>query len=84
MMRKRLYQHPPSKISIERLNEVTVDENLLRYEMPNCAICQDRFEKDMILKKMPCNHLCHSQCLLIWLEGCNTCPLCRYELETEV
>merc|ERR1719502_1188292 len=48
-----------------------------------CSVCQETFacgEKNV--KKLPCGHLFHKDCILPWLEQHNTCPVCRFELPT--
>ena len=35
------------------------------------------------IRLMPCGHIFHECCLFQWLKDNNTCPVCRYELETE-
>ncbi|XP_019369943.1 PREDICTED: E3 ubiquitin-protein ligase RNF181 [Gavialis gangeticus] len=48
-----------------------------------CPVCLLEFEEDECARKMPCEHLFHSACLLPWLGKTNSCPLCRYELPTD-
>ncbi|CAD6198544.1 unnamed protein product [Caenorhabditis auriculariae] len=38
-------------------------------------------EKDVLLR-MPCKHVYHEKCLLMWLDKTNTCPSCRHALKT--
>jgi len=35
------------------------------------------------IRLMPCGHIFHESCIFQWLKDNNTCPVCRYELETE-
>ncbi|KAK1387283.1 RING-type E3 ubiquitin transferase [Heracleum sosnowskyi] len=74
---------PASKNAVEGLPDVVVDDKLLGSDLAQCAVCQDDFEKDMVVKQMPCKHVYHSECLLPWLELHNSCPVCRYELPTD-
>uniref|UniRef100_A0A7M4DV09 E3 ubiquitin-protein ligase RNF181 n=1 Tax=Crocodylus porosus TaxID=8502 RepID=A0A7M4DV09_CROPO len=48
-----------------------------------CPVCLLEFEEDECARKMPCEHLFHSACLLPWLGKTNSCPLCRHELPTD-
>ncbi|QCD85241.1 E3 ubiquitin-protein ligase RING1-like [Vigna unguiculata] len=54
------------------VNEVKRDEV--------CAVCMERFSRrneEGEKKRVPCGHVYHSSCITIWLEHCNSCPLCR-------
>ncbi|XP_060106788.1 E3 ubiquitin-protein ligase RNF181 [Heteronotia binoei] len=48
-----------------------------------CPICLLEFEEDEVVRKMPCEHFFHKDCILPWLGKTNSCPLCRYELPTD-
>ncbi|XP_005279307.1 E3 ubiquitin-protein ligase RNF181 [Trachemys scripta elegans] len=48
-----------------------------------CPVCLLEFEEDEGARKMPCEHLFHSGCILPWLGKTNSCPLCRHELPTD-
>lgn len=74
---------PASKTAVEGLPDIVVDDKLLGSDSAQCAVCQDDYEKDMVVKQMPCKHVFHSECLLPWLELHNSCPVCRYELPTD-
>ena len=49
----------------------------------DCSICQDPFEVDQSVYKLPCRHIYHVDCVTSWLQQRNTCPLCRLELPKE-
>ena len=74
---------PASRTAVEGLPDVVVDDKVLGSDLAQCAVCQEDFEKDMVVKQMPCKHVYHSECLLPWLELHNSCPVCRYELPTD-
>ncbi|CAE8588931.1 unnamed protein product, partial [Polarella glacialis] len=46
----------------------------------NCAICRDTFVAGDEIRQLPCNHEFHGDCILLWLKGQNTCPICRWQL----
>ncbi|KAF5739722.1 E3 ubiquitin-protein ligase [Tripterygium wilfordii] len=65
--------------SIEGLEKVRVEKGLMGLEN-SCPICLDEFEIWSEATKMPCNHFFHSNCIEMWLEKSNVCPLCRYKM----
>ena len=49
-----------------------------------CAICLDEFEDgDMLNVQGLCPHLFHKDCLIMWLERHDACPICRREMVTD-
>ncbi|EPS73974.1 hypothetical protein M569_00782, partial [Genlisea aurea] len=74
---------PASKSAVQALPNVKVDEELLKSELAQCAVCKDAFELDTVVKQMPCKHVYHQDCIFPWLELHNSCPVCRYELPTD-
>ncbi|XP_068082728.1 E3 ubiquitin-protein ligase RNF181 [Anabrus simplex] len=48
-----------------------------------CPVCLKDHEVGEKLKVLPCEHEFHAECILMWLEKTNTCPLCRHELPTD-
>ncbi|CAJ1937044.1 unnamed protein product [Sphenostylis stenocarpa] len=45
-----------------------------------CSVCMEGFTRDNRdgeNKRVPCGHVFHSKCITLWLEHCNSCPLCR-------
>lgn len=47
-------------------------------KFPECSICREKFESDMIVKILPCNHWFHKECITEWLTKYHhKCPLCR-------
>jgi len=75
---------PASKKAIEQLPTIMVQQEDLADENNRaCCICLEPNNIKDRVKRLPCAHIFHEQCILSWLRNTNTCPVCRYELETE-
>lgn len=76
---------PPAKTSvIASLPIVTITaDDLLEEANKECAVCLDDQSLGKRACKLPCGHLFHKQCVASWLEKHCTCPVCRFELETD-
>lgn len=49
-----------------------------------CAICLDEFEDgDLLNAQGECPHLFHKDCLIMWLERHDVCPICRRQMVTD-
>lgn len=49
--------------------------------LADCCCCSDAFGPDKEIKKTPCGHYFHEECLGRWLRVSTTCPICRKDLE---
>ncbi|XP_042331817.1 E3 ubiquitin-protein ligase RNF181 [Sceloporus undulatus] len=73
---------PAAKKAVDALPSVRVTPSQAD-KSPKCPVCLLEFEEEETVRKMPCQHLFHSGCLLPWLGKTNSCPLCRHELPTD-
>jgi len=80
---------PLCKKFLEELEEITIDND---NENKTCSICLEELKEGDKVIKLPCNaqpHYFHStkseECdgIIPWLEGNNTCPVCRCEFPEE-
>ncbi|CAF3347192.1 unnamed protein product [Rotaria socialis] len=46
-------------------------------EENKCSICMDNYEKNQTLRRLPCLHRYHKDCIDNWLKKSNLCPICR-------
>jgi hypothetical protein len=42
-----------------------------------CSICLMEVGKEEAMRRLPCGHCFHVDCIDTWLQQCNNCPLCR-------
>jgi len=49
-----------------------------------CCCCCEPFDAEREIKKTPCTHYFHEECLEKWLRVSTTCPLCRKDLQEAV
>jgi hypothetical protein len=71
---------PAASLKAQRsLREVTHKES----NDAACPVCAEDFRRRERLLEMPCGHSFHPVCLQTWLRETNSCPVCRFELETE-
>ncbi|XP_030759087.1 E3 ubiquitin-protein ligase RNF181 [Sitophilus oryzae] len=69
---------PASKAAVEALKD-----ELISHEGTQCPVCLKEYNNGETVKKMPCEHKFHPECILPWLSKTNSCPLCRHELPTD-
>lgn len=75
---------PASKSVVDDLPVVEItSEELSNGNVIVCAICKDDIVVEEKVKRLPCRHYYHGECIIPWLGIRNTCPVCRYELPTD-
>eukprot|EP00761_Pharyngomonas_kirbyi_P006852 gb/GECH01006861.1/.p1 GENE.gb/GECH01006861.1/~~gb/GECH01006861.1/.p1 ORF type:complete len:145 (+),score=45.25 gb/GECH01006861.1/:1-435(+) len=81
---RRMMGHrpPASKTAVRQLEVEIISDKQIK-EGLNCIVCQDEYQLNELVKKMPCEHIFHPKCLDMWLEKDNSCPTCRTEILTD-
>lgn len=49
-----------------------------------CTICLSEFEDFEDVRRLPCMHLFHVECVDQWLSSNKRCPICRVDIETHL
>lgn len=49
-------------------------------EVDSCVVCHEAYKDNDDIIELPCKHVFHETCIVPWLEGHNTCPVCRHTL----
>lgn len=50
----------------------------------NCVICICNIEENEKIRKLPCHHIFHDECIMTWLSNHSTCPICKISLKDNV
>ncbi|XP_007896189.1 E3 ubiquitin-protein ligase RNF103 isoform X1 [Callorhinchus milii] len=51
--------------------------NMLRCS--ECVVCLENFQTGCLIMGLPCSHVFHQQCIVVWLVGGrHCCPVCRW------
>lgn len=75
---------PPAALKVvEDLPFVEFTAEELSNEDVVCAVCKDNIVLEDKVRRLPCCHYYHQDCIVPWLSIRNTCPVCRYELPTD-
>ncbi|XVE70809.1 hypothetical protein DITRI_Ditri10aG0100200 [Diplodiscus trichospermus] len=76
---------PASKEVVAKLPVITLTEEILAKfgSDAECAICKENLVVGDKMQELPCKHTFHPPCLKPWLDEHNSCPVCRYELQTD-
>jgi len=46
----------------------------------NCPICLEEYTEEDVLRKMPCDHYFHQDCIDPWMEKHSDCPICKQNI----
>ncbi|KAG4096239.1 hypothetical protein H8356DRAFT_1682320 [Neocallimastix lanati (nom. inval.)] len=68
-----------SKKVLKRFNSILYNpsEEVSEEDAPMCSICMENYKPGTRIKRLPCNHEFHPECITPWLETNNSCPICR-------
>ncbi|KAJ8774854.1 hypothetical protein K2173_018113 [Erythroxylum novogranatense] len=67
---------PVCWFDIESLEKVVVHEK----QDDTCSICLGKIKAGGRVTRMPCKHMFHDNCIVLWLTLKHRCPLCRFAM----
>eukprot|EP00493_Phyllostaurus_siculus_P022305 UN22637 len=47
------------------------------FGLESCAICLEEYESNHEVRRLPCGHVFHTECVDIWFDSSINCPLCK-------
>lgn len=62
--------------NIQKLPHVEVSPEEVSKNL-QCSVCMEDFKCRELVRKLPCHHLYHTDCIVPWLKMHATCPICR-------
>ncbi|KAM9385680.1 LOW QUALITY PROTEIN: E3 ubiquitin-protein ligase RNF115 [Pholidichthys leucotaenia] len=71
---------PAEKEMISSLPTVCISQEQTDCRL-GCPICREEYSLGESVRKLPCLHYFHSDCIVPWLELHDTCPVCRKSLD---
>ncbi|XP_073340491.1 E3 ubiquitin-protein ligase RNF115 isoform X2 [Pagrus major] len=71
---------PAEREMISSLPTVCISEEQTDCRL-ECPVCREEYSLGEFVRKLPCLHYFHSECIVPWLELHDTCPVCRKSLD---
>ncbi|XP_034401208.1 E3 ubiquitin-protein ligase RNF115 isoform X7 [Cyclopterus lumpus] len=71
---------PAEKEMISSLPTVCISQEQTDCRL-QCPVCREEYSSGESVRKLPCLHYFHSECIVPWLELHDTCPVCRKSLD---
>ncbi|XP_041663909.1 E3 ubiquitin-protein ligase RNF115 [Cheilinus undulatus] len=71
---------PAEKDMISSLPTVCISKEQTDCRL-ECPVCREEYVLGESVRKLPCLHFFHSECIVPWLELHDTCPVCRKSLD---
>lgn len=66
----------------DQVNKIPLVKPNLNNHDKSCIVCYVEFINNQLIRKTPCDHYFHKECLDKWLLTYNSiCPVCRHKLE---
>ncbi|KAF4526012.1 hypothetical protein B566_EDAN000805, partial [Ephemera danica] len=73
---------PLAKDKIQGIPTVQIAKEQVDQSL-QCSVCWEDFTLGENVRKLPCEHFYHDNCIIPWLELHGTCPICRKVLHEE-
>lgn len=73
---------PLPKDKIDEIPNVEITQEQVDHKL-QCSVCWEDFKLNESVRKLPCLHVYHQNCIVPWLELHGTCPICRKSLTPE-
>ena len=70
----KIFDNKNKKELIDQIDTINYDiDNTTFFQ---CGICMDTFSQGEKVKRLPCEHIFHTDCMSQWIQTKNNCPFC--------
>ena len=70
----KIFDNKNKKELIDQIDTINYDiDNTTFFQ---CGICMDTFNQGEKVKRLPCEHIFHTDCMSQWIQTKNNCPFC--------
>uniref|UniRef100_A0A1A9X271 RING-type E3 ubiquitin transferase n=1 Tax=Glossina brevipalpis TaxID=37001 RepID=A0A1A9X271_9MUSC len=70
---------PLSRDKIDEIPKFLITDDVVDKQQ-QCSVCLEYFKLEELVRKLPCSHLFHDDCIVPWLSLHGNCPTCRKSL----
>ncbi|KAF5153661.1 Ring finger domain protein [Theileria parva strain Muguga] len=71
-------QLPPEIIESFPVNSFTSDPLELDESLRSCSVCLEEYQQGTEIRRLPCTHSFHKNCIDTWLRKSTICPICKF------
>ena len=65
----------------EEINRLVIQKWNNNISEKKCVICQEMFNINNMVRRLPCLHIFHQKCIDKWLESNAKCPTCLFNIK---
>ncbi|UVC49963.1 RING-type E3 ubiquitin transferase [Theileria orientalis] len=70
---------PPEIIESFPVNNYTINSNDVDDNSKTCSVCLEEYHEGVEIKRLPCTHFYHKNCIDVWLNKSTICPICKFD-----
>ncbi|UVC54692.1 RING-type E3 ubiquitin transferase [Theileria orientalis] len=70
---------PPELIESFPVNNYTINSNDVDDNSKTCSVCLEEYHEGVEIKRLPCTHFYHKNCIDLWLNKSTICPICKFD-----
>ncbi|BAM40346.1 uncharacterized protein TOT_020000605 [Theileria orientalis strain Shintoku] len=61
------------------VNNYTTNSNDVDDNSKTCSVCLEEYQEGVEIKRLPCTHFYHKNCIDLWLNKSTICPICKFD-----
>jgi hypothetical protein len=78
------HEPEPTEILLKKKELKMLKKMRIGESNSKCSVCHENYQKNDIIRVLPCEHFFHYKCLKPWFKKSNCCPLCRLNVREKL